>query len=353
MKKCAGDSIFRFVFSNVMNSFILAMLVFLSSVTVLSADNEPSKVPRVFSSSDGYYYAKAIPQGRIFDPTNGITCIYRVGGKKDELQNTYNWYAWGLGIVATTRGVSVVRLGRWASGDEARKEDLAIGFYLGGKTIKEYSTLEIAGRKENVSRSISHYKVFNNVGNHEYQWGSIGLDTNSVPEYIVSATTTDNRRLDFDVFTGEIINKPREAFRLYADTLTKSQQEFAEAYRVAHDNQDLVALARLVHWGKMDNEARLRWLSLSVPYLSKSLCEISFHVSAPWETTAPAMLPTAEWLYINHGHQGWIPGEGVKMNQRDMLVLRVGSNNGSYFFMPNDDQSGVDELRHPANEMTK
>jgi len=320
-------------FSNLTNFLFVVIAAILCVTSVIYADEEPSKDVRVISSADGYYYARTIPQGKAFDATNGITRIYRVGIKEDELLDIYNWYAWGLDLVSTGRGISVVRLGRWASGYEARKEDFAIGFYLGGKTIKEYSTLDIAGGRGNVSRSISHYRVFKEVGNIKYQWGSINLDTNTVPEFIVKTLTTDGRCLEFDVTTGEIINKSRQSFHLYDDTLTKSQKEFAEAYRTAHDNQDLVALSRLVNWGKTTEDERLRWFSLSMPYLIKPLYSISFRTSALGDNSPnPGMLNT-EWLCVNHGPIGWVPSERIATNHRDQLVFSVGITNGTYFFV--------------------
>jgi len=323
---------------NAKNAFWAGTVVWACATVSICADVEPSKIERVVSSANGCYYARTVPKGGVFDATCGITRIYRVGDAKDELRDTYNWYAWGLDLVSTARGISVVRLGRWASGDEARRDDLAIGFYLGGKCLREYSTLDIAGEKENVSRSISHYRVFKHVGPCEYQWASGGIDTNSVPEYIVRTTTTDGRNLEFDVLTGEIINRPTETFRLYEDTLTKSQKEFAEAYRVAHQNQDLVALSRMVYWKDKSEEERLTWLGLVVSRWRRPLIHMAFRASPPWEwRERHSTLPVAAWLFVHYGVEGRIPGAYIETNRMESMVFPVGLTNGSYWFTITDD----------------
>jgi hypothetical protein len=87
-------------------------------------------------------------------------------------------------------------MGPWARGQEAKREDLAIGFYFSGKTLKEYSTLDIAGTPGNVSRSRSHYKVFQTI------IGYRELENNN---YAFATVLRDGKIISFDVRTGEVL----------------------------------------------------------------------------------------------------------------------------------------------------
>ena len=161
------------------------------------------------------------------------------------------------------------------------------------------------------------------------------MDTNVVPEYIVRATTVDGRTLEFNAFTGEIIKKPqppKEPFLLYANTLTKSQKEFAEKYRAAHDTNDLVALAHLVYMGTSPEDERLRWLSKVMPWFNKPLCNLSFRGSSFVGVPRQATLPIKEWLYVGYAPDTWAPGDHINTNWITYLVLPIGITNGQYYF---------------------
>jgi hypothetical protein len=118
---------------------------------------------------------------------------------QDSLLASYDWFSQRIFLecnVATGDGpvgLSVVRFGPWSRGREARAQDLALAFYRGGRLLRRYSTLDIAGRASNVSASESHYMVIDSVMG--YRW----LDGN---RYRFDVRTTDGRVLSFDPATG-------------------------------------------------------------------------------------------------------------------------------------------------------
>ncbi len=163
-----------------------------------SADDEASNTPRVFAGRYGNCYAKAVPA----EPygQKGTTKVFMVESGADRLVHTYNWYAQQVFLecnVATPGkpvAVAVARLGPWHRGRRASASDLAIAFYHGGKLVKKYATLDIAGSLDNVSTSVSHFQVFEHTDGYLWRSGN---------EYAFHARTTDGRRLAFDAASGE------------------------------------------------------------------------------------------------------------------------------------------------------
>lgn len=140
-----------------MKPFVLALvsLMFLSSAAL--ADEEASNRPIVRSSEYGAYYAKSIPSDEY--GTEGVTRVYNVGADEDTFLYEYPWYAAEMYLGGSGDG-TMVRFGPWSRGGEPQEDHLAIGFYREGKTVREYSTLEIANLGSGVSASVSHYQVF-------------------------------------------------------------------------------------------------------------------------------------------------------------------------------------------------
>ena len=88
---------------------------------------------------------------------------------------------------------SAVQFGPWARGQQASASQLAIAFHAGGRLLRSYSTLDIAGRPDNVSASVSHYTVIRDVE---------GFATDDAGRVVFRVTTIDGRRLTFDPATG-------------------------------------------------------------------------------------------------------------------------------------------------------
>jgi hypothetical protein len=172
----------------------LALCGFLAGVLSVSADEEASNRLYVRSGACGALYAKCIPAEAY--GTKGRTLIFLAREKEDLLEETFDWYSTNTYLQHTAWGPSVVRFGPWPRGRLAAAEDLAIAFYLRGKLLKSYSTLDIARTPKNVRQSVSHYEVFSKITG--YRW----IDLN---DYAFDVTTTDGRQLSFDVRTGELI----------------------------------------------------------------------------------------------------------------------------------------------------
>ena len=186
------------------------MLVVLCSVVAVAVpalgDQEASNVAHVVASDYGRCYAKSVPEEH-YDG-KGTTRIFRVEEGQDVLLHSFDWFGQRIHIACnvsdneTPVGVSVVRFGPWARGDAASSEHLALGFYFKGKLLKEYSTLDIAGAPDNVSRSVSHYTVIEKVLGYERQGGN---------GYLFRVVTNDDRVLAFDPATGALKSTERAA----------------------------------------------------------------------------------------------------------------------------------------------
>jgi hypothetical protein len=154
----------------------------------------------------GDRYAKCIPDGS--SGINGVTKIYRVEKDRDVLEHTYGWYTTQIYLSGASEKTSVVRFGRWNSGHEASTNDLALAFYYDGRLLKSYSTLDIAGKPDNVSTSVSHYTWSETIRGYGY------INSPSSDDLIYGFTlkTKDGRILCFDVKTGEVIRNGKPEF---------------------------------------------------------------------------------------------------------------------------------------------
>lgn len=164
------------------------------------ADEEASNVAHVAASSYGRCYAKSVPEQSYGQ--HGTTRVFSVGAAQDTLEHTFDWFSQRIHIecnVSPPSGpvaISVVRFGPWARGHEARDDHLALAFYFDGELKRRYSTMDIAGAAENVSRSVSHYTVIETV--EGYQWAGSG----NRYEFVVR--TIDGRTLRFNPATGAL-----------------------------------------------------------------------------------------------------------------------------------------------------
>ena len=171
--------------------FTFALVLFCAHAR---ADQEGGNSPYVQSQDHGAYFAKAVPAEAYGG--KGTTRIYLMREKEDQLVQTFDWYAPRIALTGTSKGSAVVRIGSWPRGDKANADELAIAFYLNGKLLRSYSTLDIAGKSENVSRSISHYTVI------EKHLGFRWVEGNT---HAYDIKTTDGRTISFNIDTGEIM----------------------------------------------------------------------------------------------------------------------------------------------------
>jgi len=178
-------------------AFYACLLIMIFGAAPAGADQEASNVAYVKTSKYGRSYAKCVP-AELYG-SKGVTKVYFVREGEDQLESSYPWYSKEVYLFDRPGGISVVRLGPWARGQTAKREDLAIGFYFSGETLEEYSTLDIAGTPDNVGRSVSHYTVFNEVAGYRETEGGAVFDVVAVGGRVIS----------FDVRTGEILEKGR------------------------------------------------------------------------------------------------------------------------------------------------
>ena len=196
---------------------LLIALAWLACASSALADQEASNIPHVVAEPYGRCYAKSVPR-HTYDPEDGPrqrgrTEVYQVGGSEDVLVQRYDWFSQVLFVRCRPGSESVVvRVGPWHRGHNPRADHLAIAFYQGGKLIKRYSTLDIAGTEKaekgafsehkNVSASVSHYTVF-------ALWPELTKITETIgstftEDWLIKATTIDGRALVFDIETGEL-----------------------------------------------------------------------------------------------------------------------------------------------------
>ena len=177
----------------------LVTILVLAHACVVFADEEASNISHVTASQHGQCYAKSIPAE--LHGQRGVTRIYKVAADKDVLLHALEWFSQRVYLECNVSpssgpvGVSVVRLGPWARGHQANDNELGIAFYFKGALVKRYSTLDLAGAPDNVSRSVSHYTVIDSVDG--YRWSGTG----NRYEFVVRMT--DARALRFDPTTGE------------------------------------------------------------------------------------------------------------------------------------------------------
>jgi hypothetical protein len=196
---------------------LLIVLIWPACLNSAMADQEASNVPHVAAGPYGRCYAKSVPD-HLYDPDGeprqqGRTIVYRVETSEDVLVQVYPWFSQQIFVNCTlAQKIVVVRLGPWHRGHDPRSDHLAIAFYKGGKLLKHYSTLDIAGGEKalnggfsayrNVSASVSHYSVFASAPE------MVKITTARGPvfkyNWMIRAETVDGRLLTFDMSTGEL-----------------------------------------------------------------------------------------------------------------------------------------------------
>jgi hypothetical protein len=124
---------------------IAALLALAAPVAGATLADEAGNRPYVQSGPDGALYARCVPDA--LTGSAGRTRVYSVGRDKDDLLETYDWYARGvtLGWSPTAGKVAVM----------ARRNGAELSFYLGGKQLASYTAddlgklgVEIAKRQD-------------------------------------------------------------------------------------------------------------------------------------------------------------------------------------------------------------
>lgn len=137
---------------------LTAFVLFLALGAAAMADSEAPNEPAVVRSSEyGQTYARSVPDEHYGQ--KGMTRVFRVGRDSDELLCEYDWHAAEI-YLGGPGEETLVRFGPWQCGRQPQGDHLAIGIYRDGKTIREYSTLDMQKLGSGYSPSQSHYVVF-------------------------------------------------------------------------------------------------------------------------------------------------------------------------------------------------
>ncbi len=134
----------------------LSLLLF-PAVSVSFADTIGPSSFYITVAPDRKHYARCIPEKPDNQSEAGKTLVFLATPTGDKLIHEFDWYSPNIFIGYRA---SIVRLGPLYRGKAASPDHLAISFYdQAGKLLKRYSTLDLAGRPENVSASTSRYTV--------------------------------------------------------------------------------------------------------------------------------------------------------------------------------------------------
>ena len=171
--------------------------------TLCRGDEEAANRIYVTSSQYGQFYAKSIPHEAY--GLKGITRVYRVG-EEDILIQTYDWYSPQIFLegFAGSQTVYVVQMGPWHRGHQASNDHHAVAFYKKDKLLKKYSTLDVVGMEDNVSRSVSHYTVFNKIYGFRRPFGD---------QLVFDVETHEGHLISFDAETGHLLTKDEERIK--------------------------------------------------------------------------------------------------------------------------------------------
>ena len=167
-----------------------------ASASGLSRARNP--FPYVQSGPDGVFYARCVPAQDGNGP--GTTKIFRVRADKDELIDSYDWYARDgvvLGWSPIEGKVAVMRVHRGErDAGKAAAGQTEVSFYLGGKLLKSYTTRELVelGAEESMARHGRDGAIYRVVGCEQVP------GTN---RYLFVIEGKGGRRITFDITSGK------------------------------------------------------------------------------------------------------------------------------------------------------
>ena len=157
----------------------------LVAVAAAACADEAGNRPYVQSGPDGVFYARCVPDA--VTGSAGRTRVYSVGRDKDDLLETYDWYARGvtLGWSPTAGKVAVM----------ARRNGAELSFYLGGKLLASYTADDLGKLGVEVTkRQNPGGPVFRVVGCEQVP------GTNDY-DFVIESK---GKRLAFDILTGKL-----------------------------------------------------------------------------------------------------------------------------------------------------
>lgn len=178
---------------------LIFMLAAFCASSPARADREAANEPVVFAGEHNNCFAKSVPYGPY--GSAGRTDVFTVDNGGGRVIARYDWYSRNIYLDCRGSGREtgvdwVIQYGPWARGQRASAHDLAIAFYDQDKLVRQYSTLDLAGKEDNVAASVSHYEVIAET---------LGVRWNEGGHYVLSVRTHDGRVLSFDAKTGRQI----------------------------------------------------------------------------------------------------------------------------------------------------
>ena len=172
----------------------------------LVADSEALPTQKVTASYFGSCFFKMIPQKHDYQGLKayGVAYCLAEDGSFKEMWKVSGWYSWRVYI--SDDGHYLVRMGPWASGDSVKKGDLAVAFYMDGKLLKEYSTMDLVKDLKKIMRTASHYFWLASDA-------TIQNSGNKFDPLMFNAdfwlTTIDGIKYHFDATTGTIVEEKK------------------------------------------------------------------------------------------------------------------------------------------------
>src|SRR5215218_10277902 len=106
----------------------------LVAVAAPTLADEPGNRSYVQSGPDGVFYARSVPDA--LTGSAGRTRVYSVGRDKDDLLETYDWYARGVTLGWSPKAGKVAVM--------ARRNGAELSFYLGAKLLASYTADDLA-----------------------------------------------------------------------------------------------------------------------------------------------------------------------------------------------------------------
>jgi hypothetical protein len=160
--------------------------------------------------------------------------------ERDRLLHTYGWYSPQVYLQGRGNGsVTVIQMGPWQRGHQATKEALALAIHRDGALLKRYSTLDIAGSPDNVSASMSHYVVFQEITGFRADLGGSSY---------FEAKTTDGRTLSFDLEDGRIVTaeqkETKRMLRAAAAVIGTLKYTWYERNKAAYEKDRKILLTK-------------------------------------------------------------------------------------------------------------
>ena len=157
------------------------------------------------STPQNYYIDKKGRKIGVIGWDKGTTEVYVLGSDGEKIPNAkYDWYAFQMYVKCFKNSsgktsVLLIRGHGWSQGLQANDNALAYAFYVDGKLMNRYSTLDLALFPENVEHSVSHYMFLQKIlGIHEpLLWG----------QDVFQVITLDGRTVSFDLPSGNVTSQ--------------------------------------------------------------------------------------------------------------------------------------------------